>query len=121
MAKIEDSILLSVKKLIGYDEDYDAFDIDLIILINSYISQLVQMGIGPSNGYKIESKEDLWTDFIGESKVLEHVKEFIFIKTRIIFDPPVNSAVLSALKDVAEEAKWRAYVEAETSEGDDSD
>lgn len=116
MINTEDSILLSVKKFIGYDESYTAFDTDLIILINSYISQLVQLGVGPADGYRITSKDDLWTDFLGESLSLESAKEFVCIKCKLVFDPPINSSVLGALKDTAEEAKWRLYVE---TEGDD--
>ena len=83
---ISSSILLSVKKLIGIDENYNDFDIDLIMHINSVIATLRQLGIGPLNGYSITGNSETWSDLLGEDeKMLESVKTYMYFKVKCAF------------------------------------
>ena len=110
-----DGILDTIKKLLGIDEDDDSFDIDIIIIINSITPILGQMGIGPSNGYIVKSKDDKWSDYISDSTInLEGVKNYIFIKTKLIFDPPTNSTTIESLNKVLSELEWRMMLSVET-------
>ena len=107
---MEQSILKSIKALLGPDADYDPFDQDIIIFINAAISTLTQLGIGPSGGFRITGTRETWNDFIGSSVDLESVKEYIYMKVRIAFDPPTSSFVLSAYQDTCKELEWRLNV-----------
>lgn len=110
-----DGILDTIKKLLGIDEDDDSFDIDIIIIINSITPILGQMGIGPSNGYIVTSKEDKWSDYISDSEInLEGIKNYIFIKTKLIFDPPTNSTTIESFNKVLSELEWRMMLSVET-------
>lgn len=114
MASTRDSILDSVKKMIGPSVDYTVFDDDLIMHINSVFNILKQLGVGPAEGYQIESKDDLWTDFMPAGPKLNMIKTYMYAKVRLIFDPPQNSTISQALKDVVNEFEFRANVDAET-------
>lgn len=102
-----DSILLSIKKLLGLVEDDQAFDADIIIHINSVFMILQQLGIGPVDGFKIESQEETWSDFIQDDKLLEDVKTYIYLKVRLIFDPPLNSSILQSIERTISELEFR--------------
>lgn len=106
-----DSILNSTKKLLGLAEDYDAFDRDVIIAINAALFTLTQLGVGPADGFRISSADEVWSDFIGDSIDLEAVKEYVYMKSRLAFDPPVNSSVLQSLKDLCDEYEFRLNVQ----------
>ena len=109
-----ESILTSIKKLIGITEDYKHFDTDLIIHINSVFMILSQMGIGPDNGFSISDETTTWNDYLPEgNKNFEAVKTYMYLKTRIVFDPPQSSSTMEALKQTISELDWRLYVEAE--------
>lgn len=108
-----DSILTSIKKLLGIAEDYEAFDMDIIIHINSAFMILNQLGVGPDEPFTITDKNDLWTDFISDTK-LETVKSYIYLKVKMMFDPPSSSFILNAMKDQISEFEWRLNVAAET-------
>ena len=113
MAEIE-SILDSTKKKLGMDPDtMTEFDADIINAINMAISTLTQFGVGPIEGFAIKDKEATWDQFIGTDPRLSMARSYVFLKTRIIFDPPQASYVLSALQDQARELEFRlnAYVE----------
>lgn len=113
-----ESILTSVKKLIGMTEDYDAFDTDIIIHINSVFMILNQMGVGPSEGFRITGKDEIWTDFIPEDDLdFEAVKTYVYLKTRIVFDPPSSSGIMQAIKDAINECEWRLHFAAELRKG----
>ena len=110
-----ESILISIKKLIGFDKAYTQFDTDLIIHINSILMVLNQNGIGPDEGFAITGEMETWDDFIGsESNNLAGVKTYIYLKTKLIFDPPQSSALISAMKEEIKELEWRLNVQAET-------
>lgn len=108
-----DSILLSVKKLLGIEESYTHFDADLIIHINSVFSILNQLGVGPEDGFTVEDKMDLWTDFMGESPKLNFVKSYVQLKVKLLFDPPDKGSLMDALTRTISELEWRIQVAAD--------
>ena len=109
-----ESILTSIKKLIGITEDYKHFDTDLIIHINSVFMILSQMGIGPDNGFSISDETTTWNDYLPEGdKNFEAVKTYMYLKTRLVFDPPQSSSTMEAMKQTISELEWRLNVEAE--------
>lgn len=110
----DDSILTSVKKMLGIPEEYEHFDMDLIIHINSVFMILTQMGVGPSNGFSISNKQTKWSEFIEDARLIESVKSYIYLKVRLIFDPPTSSAVTEAINRSISEFEWRLNVSAET-------
>jgi len=104
---ILESILLSTKKLLGIEPDYTHFDPDIILYINSVLMGLIQMGVGPEEGYIIASSEETWEDYLGDATNLEGVKSYIALKVRLVFDPPTSSAVSEALNRYIQELEWR--------------
>lgn len=105
-----DSILTSIKKLLGIAEEYEHFDTDLIMHINSVFSILTQLGVGPSNGYSISDKYATWDDYIADRSKIEMVKSYIHLKVKLIFDPPANSSVTESMKQMISEFEWRLNV-----------
>ena len=105
-----DSILVSIKKFIGIPDDYNIFDPDLILLINSEFSTLHHIGVGTSSAFKIEDESSVWSDFSGDKDYIESVKELIGIRVKLIFDPPTSSFLVEALKSKADELIWRLNV-----------
>lgn len=105
------SILTSIKKLLGIDESYTVFDQDIIMHINSAFFILFQLGVGkdPSSPFSISDETQEWTDFIDAGQV-DLVKSYIYLKVRLLFDPPQNSALLTAIKEQIAEFEWRANV-----------
>lgn len=104
-----ESILLSIKKLIGIDEEDTAFDKDLILLINAQFSVLYQVGVGES-GFTITGENETWADYLSDFSNLEMIKTYIAIRVKLIFDPPTTSFVADALKAKADEYEWRINV-----------
>lgn len=114
---METSILTSIKKLLGPEEDYTHFDTDIIIHINSAFMNLNQLGVGPKGGFTIEDKEAKWEDFIlDDRKDIEGVKTYVYLKVRLIFDPPQMGYLVEAIKDQIKELEWRLNVQAEGGE-----
>lgn len=110
-----ESILTSIKKLLLIPEDYDQFDVDVIIHINTVFMTLTQLGVGPSNGFHIEDDTALWTDFISDPETLQAVKTYMYLKVRIVFDPTsLGSATLAAYERQIQELEWRLNVAAES-------
>ena len=103
-----DSILTSIKKLLGIQEEYEHFDVDIIMHINSAFMVLTQLGVGPSEGFTIDDKYDVWSDFTTEN--LEAVKTYVYLKVRLVFDPPNSSAVMEAINRQISEYEWRLNV-----------
>ena len=122
--EIQDSILLLIKKKLGIAPDYHAFDEDVITDINTVLFSLNQIGVGTED-FAIKNETTLWSDFLGESKNYEAVKTYIYIKVRLMFDPPTSSFVIAALEKQASELEWRLNVKYETknqnAEGGDKD
>lgn len=109
-----DSILTSIKKLLGIPEEYTHFDIDLIMHINTVLGILTQLGIGPSGGFSISDSTATWEDFIPSFPVTEMVKSYIAMKVRLLFDPPQSSAVSDAITRQISELEWRLMITAES-------
>ena len=113
-----ESILTSIKKLLGIDESYDHFDVDLIIHINSVLMILNQLGVGPTEGFAIKDSSATWGDFLPDStKVkLEAAKTYVFLKVKLMFDPPTSSSVMEAYNRQISELEWRLNVAVDPAE-----
>lgn len=110
---MNDSVLQSVKKALGVPVEDDGFDPELIIYINTALSTLTQLGVGPLGGVSITSGEDLWTSVVEGSQELEAAKSYVILKVRLLFDPPSSSFVLDAINKQIEELGWRLNVHVE--------
>ena len=107
-----ESILTSIKKLLGIDEEYTHFDADIIMHINSVLMILTQLGVGPETGFVIEDDTSTWADFVPEVSVaqLHAIKSYIYMKVKLMFDPPLSSAVIEAMNRQIAEFEWRLNV-----------
>lgn len=105
-----DSILESVKKLLGNGEGYEYFDPDIIMCINSAFSTCQQLGVGPAEGFSITGPDEKWTDFTTDTVILGFIKPYVFKKVKLAFDPPQSSFVLEAYKQQIAEEEWRMNV-----------
>ena len=113
---MSDKILESVKKVLGLATDYDVFDQDLILHINSVFSTLNQLGIGPQQGFMIEDDEATWESFLGTDKRFNNVKTYIYLRVRLLFDPPGTSFAIDAIKEQIKELEWRLNAQREDEE-----
>lgn len=102
-----ESILTSIKKLLGVTEEMEQFDPDIIMSINSVLLALTQMGVGPENGFMIHDKSTTWKEFLGEDVRLEAVKTWVYLKVKLIFDPPTSSVLKEAINENLKELEWR--------------
>lgn len=108
---MDESILTTIKKLLGIDENYTHFDADIILHINTVFMTIRQMGIGPSEPFMIEDDTKTWRSFLGTNRNLESVKTLIYLRVRLLFDPPSSSFVLESIKEMIKELEWRLYAE----------
>ena len=108
-----DSILNSVKKKLGIQEDYTHFDEDIIMDINSVFMILNQLGVGPDEPFTIEDEDAYWDDFINNTRI-EAVKSHMYMRVRLMFDPPTSGFLVDSLKKQIDELEWRMLVQAET-------
>lgn len=108
-----DSILLSVKKLLGIDAEYTVFDPDIIIHINTAFAVLNQLGVGPVEGFMIESENEVWDEYIMDFN-FTMAKTFVFLKVKLAFDPPSSTALLESMNRQLNELTWRLEVEGHT-------
>ena len=113
-----ESILSSIKKILGITEDYKHFDNDLIMHINSVFMILKQLGVGPEDGFAIKDKKSKWTDFLPDGMTLQLVKSYIGLKVRLLFDPPTSSATIESINRQISEFEWRLNVEVDPKKGD---
>lgn len=109
---MEDSILKSTKKILGLDSEYTAFDLDIITHINSVFSILSQLGLGPA-GFQIEDDSKDWADFIASVDGINMVKSYVFMKVRMMFDPPATSFAIDAINKQIQEMEWRLNTQIE--------
>ena len=116
-----ESILTSVKKLLGIDEDYKQFDTDIIIHINTVFMVLTQIGVGPSEGFSISDEYSTWEDFTDNKTFLNSVKSYMYLRVKLLFDPPLSSAAMDSLKKLADEFEWRLQVAAENNSSEEED
>ena len=109
-----ESILTSIKKLLGISEENTDFDADIIMHINSVFTTLTQIGVGPSEGFYIEDKNSEWQEFIMDLNKLQAIKTYIYLKVRLLFDPSsLGSSTLAAYERQIQELEWRLNVIAE--------
>lgn len=126
-----DSILNSVKKMLGVEADYDHFDPDILMAINSTFTVLCQIGVGPDTEFSISGPETTWSDFFAQcDKPINLVKSYIYLKTKLLFDPPTTGVLHEAMERQIQEFEWRLNVADENYElnnpnveieGDDED
>ena len=102
-----ESILTSIKKLLNIDGECTAFDTDIIMHVNSVLMILTQLGIGPDKGFVVQDSEDTWIDFLGEDECTESVKIYVYLRVKLLFDPPASSAVIDSMKETIRELEWR--------------
>ena len=111
------SILYSIKKLLGIAPSYDAFDNDIILHINSVLMVLNQLGVGPEEGYAITGATESWTDYLGSAFAnVELVKSYIYLKVKLMFDPPQSAGAVQAIKEQISEFEWRINVQVDPKE-----
>lgn len=106
---MSDSILTSIKKLLGITEEYTHFDADVLMHINMAFMVLYQLGVS-ATPFRIEDSSATWSDFMGDATDLEAVKTYIYLKVKIVFDPPQSSAAMEAFKEAIRELEWRLNV-----------
>ena len=105
------SILNTIKKALGIAEDYTEFDLDIIMHINSVFLTLNQLGVGPASGFRIENEKDEWDDYVDDDDYLDAIKTYIYLKVKTVFDPPLNSTVMDAMKQSINELEWRLNIQ----------
>lgn len=105
-----DSILVSIKKLLGIDASYTAFDVDVIVHINTAFAVLNQLGVGPADGFMIEGEKESWDDYITDNN-FSMVKTFVYLKVRLAFDPPTSTALIESMNNTLNELTWRLELE----------
>lgn len=111
---VTNSILNSIKKLLGIMEVCKDFDTDIIMHINTVFMTLNQLGVGPERTYRIDDENNVWSEFLNEDVNFEAVKSYIHLKVKLLFDPPLSTAVIEAIKSSILELEWRLNVQAES-------
>lgn len=106
-----ESILTCIKQMLGIEENDEAFDKELIIHINSAISVLTQLGVGLVDGFKITGKLEEWIQLTLGRIDIDDIKNYIYFKCRLSFDPPQNSFLVKSLEDQIKELEWRIDVQ----------
>ena len=112
MSEESDSILNSIKKLLGLGSEYKAFDTDVMIHINSVLSTLHQLGVGPKEGYAITGDEQTWSEFLKDYPLVQQVKSYVYLRVRLLFDPPPHAFMLTAVQEQIKEMEWRMIEQA---------
>jgi hypothetical protein len=107
---MEASILISTKKVLGVTQEYTVYDLDIITFINAAFSILSQLGVGPEEGFMIDDDSAKWSDFVVPPNQLNLVKTYIYLKVRLLFDPPTTSYLIEATTKQLEEYEWRLNV-----------
>lgn len=110
---VDDSILDSTKQRLGIEPDYTAFDLDVQSAINSALYSLRQIGVGPSEGLIISGRNDTWSSFLDDPSELAEVKTYVYLKVRLLFDPPTNSFLVQSIEKQISEIEWRLNMHAE--------
>ena len=115
---MSNSILNRTKKKLGLTEDYTAFDIDVIDAINGVFSTLNQLGVGPVTGFSIDDATAVWEDFFGPEPHprWNDVKTYVYLKVRMVFDPPQTGYFVTAMEKQIQELEWRINVHREETE-----
>lgn len=114
-SQIKDSILHDVKQMVGQEWDDTSYDLDIMTHINSVFFTLSQIGVGPADGFSITDATTKWDAYLGTNKNLNAVKSYIYIRVRLLFDPPTNSFLVTNLQEQANQMEWRLQVEMDPS------
>lgn len=104
---MEQSILMSTRKILQIGLDDNTFDLDVVTHINTALATLNQLGVGPSEGFMIEDDTATWGDFLGDNPKLNSVKTYVYLRVRLLFDPPTTSYAITAINDQLKEMEWR--------------
>lgn len=107
------SILESIKRMLGVSPYDDGFDGELKDQINAEFLTLHQLGVGPENGFSITGPDDVWTEYTDNPKLVEAVRQFIYLRVRLVFDPPASSVIADAINNRISELEFRLNVQAE--------
>ena len=107
---MQDSILMTIRKLVCGDPYADHFDTDLLVHINACFSILNQLGVGPENGFVVTDETQSWSSYSDNDLILNMVKTYVTLKVRVIFDPPLTSSVLEAMNKEISQLEWRLNV-----------
>lgn len=110
---MNDSVLDTIKKLLGIAPEYDVFDVDIIMHINSAFSTLHQLNVGPTTPFIITDNTAVWSSFTGSNNAIESTKSYVWAKVRLAFDPPTTSFGIDALEKLCKEYEWRLNVQSE--------
>lgn len=110
---MSDSILTSIKKVLNLADDYTPFDQDVIMHINSVFSTLNQLGVGPDAGFMIEDKTPTWDTFLEGDPRLNHIKTYVYLRVRMLFDPPTTGYHVEAMEAQRKELEWRINTQRE--------
>lgn len=111
---MDESILNDIKKMLGLDADYKAFDTDILVLINSTLLSLIQCGLDVKSDFVVKSDSERWCDFLPNDNAYLAVKNYVFLATKIVFDPPASSFVLDAYNKQLDELRWRIGLQADS-------
>ena len=106
-----ESILTSIKKLLGIDSEYKQFDSDIIMHINSTFMTLNQLGVGPESPAQITNELDTWEGMFGDISRIEAIKSYTYLKVKMLFDPPTSSFVMEAMQRQANEFEFRLSIQ----------
>ena len=108
---MEESILLTIRKMIGPSVSYDVFDTDLIVHINTAFMSLYQLGVGPKDhAFRITGETETWSDFMGDLTDVDGVISYVYLKVRMLFDPPTTGTLQNSFKELIKELEWRLNV-----------
>lgn len=107
---MDESILTSVKRSVGIVPECTDFDAELVMHINTVLTVLTQLGVGPAEGFSITGDTETWTDFVTDMKNLHSIKSYVGLKVRLLFDPPTSSAVVESINKLISELEWRINV-----------
>lgn len=113
MAVFDDSILTSVKKVLGIPSYYDHFDRDILLHLNTVMSILNQLGVGPEEGFIVEDDSTTWSDLFDgdiDTNKMMYVKSYVCLRVRLLFDPPTSSGAIDAMERQMRELEWRITV-----------
>lgn len=103
---MNESILSTIRSMLGPEEVYIHFDPVIIVHINSTLSELTRLGVGPASGFSIYDTEAKWEDLIGDRKDLNNIMTYIYLSVKLVFDPPTNAAVLSSMQAQINKLEW---------------
>jgi hypothetical protein len=111
---MEDSILKTIKTMLGLNTDETCFDTELIVMINSTLSTLNSIGVGPEEGLQITGEDETWNSLLGNRTILNEAKTYVYVKVKLMFDPPANSWINESMKKTADEYEWRMSAKMDT-------